>query len=114
MGLTFAEVEINGRRYYALVDTGFNGEVLVSSRVAKELGLAPVGEAERVLADGRKIKVAVAPARLSLFGESAYVWVEVLESPPFDVLVGVIALERLGFAVDPSSGRIIRVGQLIV
>jgi predicted aspartyl protease len=33
MGLTFAEVEIEGRSYKALIDAGFNGEVLVSRRV---------------------------------------------------------------------------------
>ena len=31
--VTFAEVDIVGRSYKALVDAGFNGEVLVSRRV---------------------------------------------------------------------------------
>lgn len=35
MGLTFAGVEIDGKRYYALVDAGFNGEILVSFMVLK-------------------------------------------------------------------------------
>ncbi len=44
MGLTFADVDINGRRYRALIDMGFNGEVVVSRKVAEELGLKPAGE----------------------------------------------------------------------
>jgi predicted aspartyl protease len=53
VGITFTEVEIGGRRYRALVDTGFNGGVAVSRRVAEEADLAPFRAKEGVLADGR-------------------------------------------------------------
>jgi predicted aspartyl protease len=56
MGLTFAEVEIVGRSYKALIDAGFNGEVLVSRRVAEEVGLKPFRTKERVTVDGRRIR----------------------------------------------------------
>jgi len=43
MGLTFAEVEIVGRSYKALIDAGFNGEVLVSRGWLRRWGLSPLG-----------------------------------------------------------------------
>lgn len=36
MGITFAEVEIGGKRYRGSVDTGFSGGVVVSKKVAEE------------------------------------------------------------------------------
>jgi Predicted aspartyl protease len=113
MGLTFAEVEIVGRSYKALIDTGFNGEVLVSRRVAEEVGLKPFRIKERVTVDGR-IKVEVAVAVIKLWGEETEVFVEILDELPLDVLIGVQALERLGYVVDPVSGRLEKVGLLAV
>jgi clan AA aspartic protease len=114
MGLTFAEVEIAGKSYKALIDTGFNGEVLVSRRVAEEVGLKPFRTKERVTVDGRRIKVEVAVAVIKLWGEETEVFVEILDELPLDVLIGVQALERLGYVVDPVSGRLEKVGLLAV
>jgi clan AA aspartic protease len=114
MGLTFAKVEIAGRTYKALIDTSFNGEVLVSRRVAEEVGLKPFKTKERVTIDGRRIKVEVAVAVIKLWGKETEVFVEILDELPLDVLIGVQALERLGYVVDPVSGRLEKVGLLAV
>jgi clan AA aspartic protease len=114
MGITFAEVKIGGRTYRALVDTGFNGEVLVSRRVAEEAGLKPFRTKERVTVDGRRVRVEVAVAVIRLWGEESEVFVEILDELPLDVLVGVQALERLGYAVNPVTGRLEKVGLLPV
>jgi len=53
VGLTFADVEINRVKFRALVDTGFNGDVLVSRSVAERLKLPVLGEAERRTVDNR-------------------------------------------------------------
>jgi len=110
--VTFAEVEIVGRSYKALIDAGFNGEVLVSRGVAEEVGLKPFRIKERVTVDGRRIKVEVAV--IKLWGEETEVFVEILDELPLDVLVGVQALGRLGYVVDPVSGRLEKVGLLAV
>ena len=112
MGLTFAEVEIVDRSYKALIDAGFNGEVLVSRRVAEEVGLKPFRTKERVTVDGRRIKVEVAVAVIKQWGSE--IFGEILDELPLDVLVGVQALERLGYVVDPVSGRLEKVGLLAV
>ncbi|WP_243665868.1 aspartyl protease family protein [Vulcanisaeta sp. JCM 16159] len=38
MGIAFAEAEINGVKFRAIVDTGFNGDVLIRREIAKNLG----------------------------------------------------------------------------
>ena len=39
MGITFTDVELNDIKFRALVDTGFNGDVLISKEVANKLKL---------------------------------------------------------------------------
>jgi predicted aspartyl protease len=56
----------------------------------------------------------VAVAVIKLWGEETEVFVEILDELPLDVLIGVQALERLGYVVDPVSGRLEKVGLLAV
>ncbi|MBP1450217.1 MAG: clan AA aspartic protease [Thermoproteus sp.] len=114
MGLTFVDIEINGRRYRALVDTGYNGRLLVNEEVAREAQLPRVGEGERALADGRRIKTWISYARVKLMGEEGIAMIEVIEGLPVDALVGAITLEELGFIVNPRTGAIERAGLLAV
>jgi len=51
---------------------------------------------------------------LKVFGAESYVLIEVVEEMPLDVLIGVRALEALGFVVDPSTGTLKRVGLIAV
>ena len=114
VGLAFADVEINGVKFRALVDTGFNGDVLVSREVAEKLGLTVVGESERKTVDNRVVKTKVSYGKLKVLGAEGYVLIEVVDEMPLDVLVGVRALEALGFVVDPSTGTLRRVGLIAV
>ncbi|UXD21295.1 clan AA aspartic protease [Ignicoccus pacificus DSM 13166] len=114
MKLAFKEVEISGRKYKALIDTGFNGEVLVSPKVAKEIGLKPLEEKYRTTIDGRKVKVRVGVAKVKIDDEESCMFVEEVEGLPLDVLIGVQALERLGYYVDPKDGTIKKVGLVAV
>ena len=56
MGIAFKEIEIEGKKFRALVDTGFIGEVLISKKAAENLDLKVIEEKERITADNRKIK----------------------------------------------------------
>ena len=114
MGLAFKEVEINGKKYKALIDTGFYGEVLVNEKVAKEIGLQFIEEKERITADGRKVKVKVGIAKVKIDEDESYMFVEMMEGLPLDVLIGVYALERLGYYVDPKDGTIKKIGLIVV
>ncbi len=114
MGLTFADVEINGVRFRALVDTGFNGDVLVSKSVAEKLGLPIIGESERKTVDNRVIKTKVSYGKIRLFDSEGYVIIEIVDEMPLDVLIGIRALEALGFIVDPTTGTLRKIGLIAV
>ena len=114
MGLAFKEVEINGKKYKALIDTGYNGYVLVHKKVAEELNLKPIDERERITVDNRKIKVKIAIGKLKINEDEGLTFVEIIDDMPLDVIVGVRALEDLGFYVDPKDGTIKKVGLLAV
>lgn len=114
MGLTFAEVELNGAKFKALVDTGINGDVLVRRDEAERLGLRPIGKSTRRTVDNRVIETEVSYAKLRLFDSEGYVFVEIIEDMPLEVLVSVRALEALGYVVDPATGILRKVGLLAV
>jgi len=114
MGIAFVDAEINGVVFKALVDTGFNGDVLVKREVAQRLGLQVVGKTRLRTVDNRVLELDVSYAKLRLLGEEGYVIVEIVDDSPVDVLIGVRALEALGFVVDPTTGTLKKVGILAV
>jgi len=114
MDIAFVDAEINGMVFKALVDTGFNGDVLVKREVAQRLGLQVVGKTRRRTVDNRVLELDVSYAKLRLLGEEGYVIVEIADDSPVDVLIGVRALEALGFVVDPTTGTLKKVGLLAV
>ena len=114
MGLAFKKVKINGKEYEAIIDTGYNGFVLVTEEVARELGLKPFRERERITVDNRKIKVKIAVGELEIDDVKGDVFIEIIENMPTKVIVGVLALEQLGFYVDPKDGTIKKIGLLAI
>jgi len=114
MGIAFADVEINGVKFRALVDTGFNGDVLVSRSVAEKLNLPVIGESERRTVDNRVIKTKVSYGKLKIFDSEGYVIIEIVDEMPLDVLIGVRALEALGYIVDPTTGTLRKIGLIAV
>jgi len=114
MGIAFKEIEIEGKKFRALVDTGFIGEILISKKAAENLDLKVIEEKERITADNRKIKVKVAVAKVKIDDEEGRMFVEIVEDSPVEVLIGVLALEKLGYIVNPKTGMIEKIGMLLV
>lgn len=89
-----------------LVDTGATYS-MVSKDLAKELGLKPFRKRMLVeLADGRKVRLPVGMAMVRIKGREAVN--TILIGGAGEPLLGVEALEALGFAVDPSSRELIQ------
>ena len=86
-----------------LVDTGATYLSLPPS-LAEELGLRVEGEAELTLADGRTVMAGMALAWLEVAGRGSIVQAAVLDVD--EPLLGVMALEALGLAVDPTTGEL--------
>lgn len=87
----------------ALIDTGATTLVL-PRRVAEELGAEVLGEMDVELADGTIRRVPYTVVEVELGGRRGPLLAAIVEGG--EVCVGVEALERLGLAVDPATGRI--------
>jgi len=87
----------------ALIDTDATTLVLPRA-IAEKLGVEVLGEMEVELADGSVKRVDYGVIEVELSGRRAPALVAVVEGG--EICVGVEVLERLGLAVDPTSGRI--------
>jgi clan AA aspartic protease len=108
MGHVYVDAVLSAERSEVvrmLVDTGATYS-LVSNELATRLGMPRLPKRTRVrLADGSVRRVEIGIARLRLEGREA--------APTFIIgrvaepLLGVEALEALGLAADPSTGKLV-------
>ena len=95
-----------GARLDALVDTGETLSMIPSATL-RRLGVRPAERIAVRLADGRVVKRSVGEARLRLDGH--VVTSRVIFGQRFDATVlGLVVLESLGLAVDPTKGKIVK------
>ena len=89
-----------------LVDTGAT-DSLVPKPHLEAIGLKPRGQRTYELADGREIKMDITTADIEFMGEivgGTILFGETNVEP----LLGVTALESVGFEVDPTTQRLKR------
>lgn len=89
----------------ATVDTGAFFTTAPASML-RELGIEPVDTRTFIVADGRRVRVDIGEARVTLDGRSAYTMVAFGEedAPP---LLGALTLETFILAVDPVGERLV-------
>jgi predicted aspartyl protease len=88
-----------------LVDTSATFPALPED-VVEKLGLPIHGEAETETATGReKVRLALAIIQIEDRATVSYVIVRPRGITP---LIGVVALEQMGFSVDPVTGKLIK------
>jgi clan AA aspartic protease len=89
----------------ALVDTGATFPALPED-VVEKLGLPIYGEAEAETATGReKVRISAAVIQIEDRTSLSYIIIRPRGTTP---LVGVVALEQMGFRVDPATGKLIK------
>jgi len=89
----------------ALVNTGATFPALPED-VVEGLGLPIHGEVEAETATGReRVKLALAVIQVEDRTAASYVIVRPRGTTP---LIGVVALEQMGFRVDPVTGRLVK------
>jgi len=89
----------------ALVDTGATFPALPED-VVEKLDLPIYGEAEAETATGReKVRISAAVIQIEDRTSLSYIIIRPRGTTP---LVGVVALEQMGFRVDPVTGRLIK------
>jgi len=108
MGSVVVDVKVRGPRgevvVKALVNTGFYGDLLTRPDVVEGTGIEFRYERWRVLPNGRRIKVRYGLGEIWLFdvvtGGDIEVWERLRLPEGVDVLLGVTALEKLGYRVN--------------
>jgi predicted aspartyl protease len=89
----------------ALVDTGATFPALPADKV-EELNLPYFGECEAEAAGGReRLKLALAVVQIEDRSAATPLIVRPRGTTP---LIGVVALEQMGYKVDPATGRLIK------
>jgi len=89
----------------ALVNTGATFPALPED-IVEGLGLPIHGEVEAETATGReRVKLALAVIQVEDRTAASYVIVRPRGTTP---LIGVVALEQMGFRVDPVTGRLVK------
>lgn len=79
---------------FVILDTGFTGDLQVTPKVAKELGLQVIGVTKTQIANGQIIEVPVALAIAAIEGVKNYIQVLISESMP---LAGISFLSKFGY-----------------
>ena len=79
---------------FVVLDTGFTGDLQVTQKIAKELGLQVVGVTKAQIANGQVIEVPVALAIVAMEGAVNYIQVLISESMP---LAGISFLSKFGY-----------------
>jgi predicted aspartyl protease len=108
MGFTYVNVTVRGmkasRDVRMLVDTG-STYIVLDPETIKELGLLETPyTVDLLLADGRKIRAKLFLAEVEVKGRRGPAFVAELNVPT--PLLGVHALETLGFKVNPRTGEL--------
>jgi len=100
----------NSRIVEAVIDTGFNGQLILVSELIQELGLKRVGTNEGILADGTKVDFEMFIATISWHGEDRAV--AVLQSDG-GTLAGMSLLEGSRLAIDVAENGPVIVESLL-
>jgi clan AA aspartic protease len=89
----------------ALVDTGATFPALPQEFI-KSLGLSVIREEEGETAEGkRKLKLTIALVEIEDRTAACYTIVRPQKTTP---LIGVVALEQMGYRVDPTTGKLLK------
>lgn len=81
---------------FFILDTGFTGDLQVTPKIARELGLKTAGVTTVRIANGQAVQVPIALALVSMEGATSLVEVLISQSLP---LAGISLLSKFGYKV---------------
>jgi len=79
---------------FVILDTGFTGDLQVTPKIARELGLKVIGVTKMQIANGQIVEVSAALAIAAMEGVMNYIQVLISESMP---LVGISFLSKFNY-----------------
>lgn len=108
-GNPFIELSVEGRKIEALLDTGFNGHVMLPRAVIEELGLEQIGISDYLTASGDAKLTKVHVGKIMLLDEE--IEVPILSTAANFSLVGMGLFHDCRIVIDGSSNvvEVIRV-----
>ena len=98
-------LSIAGERVSLVVDTGFNGELMLPRRLLEELGFVYSMESEAELADGSLVETTLYSGKITWFGEERLVQVVATDSE--DGLLGTAMLFGVTLFMDLDEDRVV-------
>ncbi len=104
LGLPFITLDIQGRKFDVLVDTGFNGDLMLPREFIKELRLSQTGIANYILADGGRSSTDVFEVELDWLGKSRVA--SVVSAETDIALLGMRMLYPTETSLIPRNGVI--------
>lgn len=103
-----APIEVIGGRqtieFTAIVDSGFDGDLCVPTRLAVQLGLELIGEQHVELADGTQRNQLVFAGSVRFFGATREVQIMLTDSE--DALIATSLLDRYRLAIEFPGGQV--------
>jgi len=102
-GLPFVSIKINEQEVEFLIDTGFNGSLLMPLEKIQSLGLQSVAVAEYALADGSITQSDIFEGEINWFGIKK---VAVVSSPSDFYLLGMELLRNVKTTLEPEKNKL--------
>ncbi len=93
-----------GELIECLVDTGFNGALMVPREIATELGLSILGRVPLVTVDSIRIIAHIAEIEIELLGRRD--WADVIIGEAGDCLLGTQLLKDAQLVIDYQAGTL--------
>jgi clan AA aspartic protease len=88
-----------------VVDSGFNGELMMSVSLIKKLGLTKSGTITNILADGSLVQTATYAGEILWFGQKKNVWVQATNSD--EGLLGTELFQGCVVEMAPDEDRVV-------
>lgn len=98
-------LSLAGKQISLVVDTGFNGELMLPRTLVEELGLAYSMKSEAELADGSIVETTLYQVRIHWFGEERALQAIVTEAE--DGLIGTEMLFGLTLFIDIDENQVV-------
>ncbi len=104
LGLAFATIKVNGKEIEALIDTGFNGSLMLPLDEVQKSNLQRVGKAQYAMADGTISESLIFMAEIDWFTGKKKV--PVVSSASEFPLIGMELLYYTKMVLQPSKNII--------
>lgn len=103
-GVPIIEISLTNRKLKVMLDTGFNGDLMLPENIISELKLEPIGITDYITASGDTYTTHIYKAKIELFGEENEI--TVLSTPMAISLAGMQLFHLCKITLERHKDRI--------